>query len=152
MRKDKFEEMMGVDEGLGQGQPRSPTQSWLLQRTEHVALLVMCMYLVTLTDSDMGSNGSIFSPIYRATKLAYSTLECLSRPTVELMQCGALIALFEFGHGRARVAYRTLSGTRAMAQTSGIKPGVYLHGSQSAASQLEEDKRALWWGIFILDQ
>jgi hypothetical protein len=147
-----MEEMMGVDKGLGQGRSRSATQTWLLQRTEHVALLVMCMYLVTLTDSDMGSDGNMFSPMYRATKLAYATLSCLSMPTVELIQSGALIALFEFGHGRARAAYRTLSGTRAMAQTSGVKPGVYLHGIQSVASRIEEEKQALWWGIFILDQ
>ncbi len=138
---------------IGAGNTALTNYTWLLQGTEDLSLLVICMYLVTSTNNNVGSDGSMFSPLYQSTKRAFATLSCLSLPTMELIQCGTLIALFEFGHGRARFAYRTLSETLAMIRTAGIKPGIYARNTnQEIMRQTDEDGEALWWGIFILDQ
>ncbi|KAH8658097.1 hypothetical protein BX600DRAFT_514616 [Xylariales sp. PMI_506] len=120
--------------------------------SEDTALLFLCMYLAVLSEDDVEPKGSMFSPLYRAIKRAFASLACLSRPTMELIQSGMLITLFEFGHGRSRFAYRTLSETLAMARTAGIKPVVWTPNDTAASSQTEEDKQAIWWGLFILDQ
>ncbi|KAH8889164.1 hypothetical protein GQ53DRAFT_825484 [Thozetella sp. PMI_491] len=152
--RDKFEslELYGPDSETGHKQPRS--DGWLSRGPRDFALLAICTYLVGLTDDDKGSDGTMFSPFYRATKRAFATLSCLSLPSMELMQCGALIALFEFGHGRGQFAYRTLSETLAMALTFGIKPGIYARDNDHPVINRaeEEEGRALWWGMFILDQ
>ena len=101
--------------------------------------------------------------------------------TVELVQCGAILALYEYGHGDAAAAYRTLGQTAATASILGIRPGSVgdidpnadadmdvdmevdaRHGrSGSAEDGLDlktframerEQKSGLWWGLFILDQ
>lgn len=153
MRKDTFEGMKPHEFENQRLRAQSALPSWPPQiDTEEVALLVLCMYLVTITDKDLPPKDSMFSSLYRAAKRAFASLSCLSRPTLELIQCGALITLFEFGHGRSRFAYRTLSETLAMARTAGIKSGTHSENNPVIVARTEEDKRALWWGIFILDQ
>lgn len=146
--------MMSLEEHKDPRSSSRPTmQDWLDQvHTEELALLIICMRLLTRPSKDLNSEGSSFFELYNTAKKTFSSLACLSRPSIELIQCGTLLCLFEFGHGRPRLAYRTLSKTLALACIVGIKPRTYLHHNTAPISHMTYDKHNLWWSIFILDQ
>lgn len=235
----------------GAGGVYGPALAARWEPTPSLALLLVCMHLVTRTrpwempgggtpgipqlhpnghsyfeahnrasptpSSAQGSSPpraeSILSePIYRTTKRLFGLLTSTSEPSVDLIQCGILLALLEHGNGNSRAGYRTLAQAVAMARIIGIAPGKYEgpdHGSsdgsldvvgspgggspppississllspspiadnantaailrtdyysshptappfqpQPQSVQEEEQNRALWWGLFILDQ
>ncbi|KAI2625107.1 hypothetical protein GGR54DRAFT_638000 [Hypoxylon sp. NC1633] len=126
--------------------------------SKEAALLVVAMYLTTrmrLTDS---GEQPIFDETYRTVKRLLSPLllACVGdpHPTIEIVQCGALVALYEYGHGQAITAYRTLSQTVVTARILDIKPGqIADSGNDTLMLSVEEEQSGcLWWAMFILEQ
>ena len=115
-----------------------------------IAILVLCMHL--LQSAETWDRGGAFGPVYETAKRALALCSCLSEPSVELAQCGALLALFEFGHGRAKYAYRTLSEASANARIIGITPENHQPRRASIQHQVKGNHGSIWWGLFILDQ
>ena len=108
-------------------------------------LLILSMYLVTKSARYPDTENATLDAVYKATKKAWALLGCLSDPAMELMQCGALITLFELEYGEPRLAFRTLTETLCMASIFGL----------GAVKQKTDEciyQRALWWTLFILDQ
>ncbi|KAI1778100.1 hypothetical protein F4818DRAFT_286496 [Hypoxylon cercidicola] len=128
-------------------------------QSKELALLVVAMYLITRMRTTDAGEQPIFDETYRTVKRLLSSLllPCVGDPgpSIERVQCGALISLYEYGHGEAAAAYQTLSQTVAMARILDIKPG---HISDSGGDDImmlsieEEQSGCLWWGMFILDQ
>ncbi|KAI0137864.1 hypothetical protein F4776DRAFT_88846 [Hypoxylon sp. NC0597] len=123
-----------------------------------VALLIVAMYLTTrMRITDAGEH-PIFDETYRTAKRLLSSLllSCVGdpRPGIELVQCGVLLALYEYGHGDAVTAYRTLSQTVVTARIMDIKPGQLAESGNNTAmlSPEEEQSGCLWWAMFILEQ
>ncbi|KID74969.1 C6 transcription factor, partial [Metarhizium brunneum ARSEF 3297] len=108
-------------------------------------LLILSMYLATKSARYPDTDNATLDAAYKATKKAWALLCCLSDPAMELMQCGAMITLFELEYGEPRLAFRTLTETLCMASIFGL-----------GAGKQRTDKciyqRALWWTLFILDQ
>lgn len=133
---------------------------------KQLALLVVAMHLITQLRCTEAGCRPMFGPTYRTVKrlLALMLLgytESSSRPTIELVQCGAIMALYEYGHGDAATAYRTLGETVAAASILGVRPGLIDPGGEKAVPGLDlaslsstekEQRGGLWWGMFILDQ
>lgn len=118
-------------------------------------LLVLCMHLVTAPaiPNEAEGGGEAVNVFYWNAKRFFASLSLLSDPGLEWLQSGLLLALFEFGQRSPDVAYRTLSETAAFAHVSGYNPGRYLPDAPlKPTGDREEDYRALWWGVFILDQ
>ncbi|KAK5996548.1 hypothetical protein PT974_01883 [Cladobotryum mycophilum] len=153
--QDKLQEIMLLGSNDDQAWIQMQNADWQadLDTKDTTTLLIVCMHLlIQMTDSSDPEN-SIFCSIYRATKRAFATLSCLATPTIELVQCGAMLCLFEFGHSRSRFAYRTLSETVAMARIAGLKPGKYVGDLETKSDgNGEGDGGSVWWGLFILDQ
>lgn len=131
------------------------TPDWHLKG---VALLVVAMYLNTrmrLTDE---GEQPIFDETYRTVKRLLSSLllPCAGdpEPGIEIVQCGALMALYEYGHGDIVTAYRTLSQTVVAARFMDVKPGQLAEsGSDTLMLSVEEEQSGcLWWAMFILEQ
>ncbi|XXH03974.1 hypothetical protein Hte_010383 [Hypoxylon texense] len=128
-------------------------------QAKELALLIVAMYLNTrLRMTDAGEQ-PIFDETYRTVKRLLSSLllACVGDPgpSIERVQCGALVALYEYGHGEAAAAYQTLSQTVATARILDIKPGAISDGGGDDITMLsieEEQSGCLWWGMFILDQ
>ncbi|KAI1100953.1 hypothetical protein F4804DRAFT_27241 [Jackrogersella minutella] len=123
-----------------------------------VALLVLTMYLNTRMRLTDAGEQPIFDETYRTAKRLLSPLllACVGDPppSVELVQCGALTALYEYGHGDAVAAYRTLSQTVLTARILGVRPGRVADGGNDAAMLSVDDEQSgcLWWAMFILEQ
>jgi hypothetical protein len=99
----------------------------------------------------------MYDELYQFVKrvVALALLES-SLPKIELVQCGALLAMYEYGHGDSMLAYRTLSEAVAAARVLGVRPGQSDDASRGLPtgtnSMEEEQKSCIWWSLFILDQ
>ncbi|KAI0016550.1 hypothetical protein F4780DRAFT_677277 [Xylariomycetidae sp. FL0641] len=134
-------------------------------RAKELALLIVAMYLTTRMRLTDAGEQHMFDETYRSTKrmLALLLMGCADGPlpSIELVQCGALIALYEYGHGDIETAYRTLSQTVAVARVLDVKPGeekqdnsgdVMMAGHEEQSREEVEQNGCLWWGMFILEQ
>lgn len=120
-----------------------------------LALLVVCMQLIT----QYGDSGNptmpemIKLPAYLAAKRMLSILRGLSLPSIELIQCTVLLGLYEFGHGDVLRAYMTIGDANTMVNTMSIRPGKYVESEKDTQVSFEdEERRCLYWGIFVLDR
>ncbi|KAB5571821.1 hypothetical protein GE09DRAFT_1216436 [Coniochaeta sp. 2T2.1] len=118
-----------------------------------VALLLVCVYLSSQYVGPYRAGSQIEHPLYKAVKRTFALLRCLMQPTVELMQCGALICLVEYGHGVFVTAHETLAETAAMARIFDLRPGKYVEeGALKPWPTEEEEACTLWWCLFELEQ
>ncbi|KAI3326151.1 hypothetical protein HD806DRAFT_437874 [Xylariaceae sp. AK1471] len=126
--------------------------------SKELALLVVLMNLTIRMRLTEDGEQHMFDETYRTVKrmLAQLLMGCAHgpRPTVEVVQCGALMALYEYGHGEIETAYQTLGQTAAVARVLGISATQKGHsGMDDIPLTLQEEQRScLWWGLFILEQ
>ncbi|KAI1737010.1 hypothetical protein F4680DRAFT_451370 [Xylaria scruposa] len=126
--------------------------------SKEFALLVVLMNLNIRMRLTAAGEQHMFDETYRTVKriLALLLMVCADgpHPTVELVQCGALLALYEYGHGEIETAYQTLSQTAPVARVLGISArqkgdsGI----DDVPLTLVEEQQNCLWWGLFILEQ
>lgn len=101
------------------GQNDSPTDPC-------IALLIVCMHLVTLY-ADAGNpvmpDGTemLVLPIYVVAKRVLNLLRAQVGPSMELIQCAALLCLYEFGHGDFMKAYVTVGDAFTTAKFSTLR-------------------------------
>ncbi|KAF4976789.1 hypothetical protein FZEAL_6595 [Fusarium zealandicum] len=126
-----------------------------------VALLIVCMQLVAQYDDEAAAASTsipegkdmIKMPAYRAAKRTLSVLRGLSVPSIELVQCSILLALFEFGHGDALRAYVSIGDANTMALALRIGPGKYIETERDDNIPYEEEeRRCVYWSLFVLDR
>ncbi len=132
---------------------------------KQLALLVVAMHLITRLRWTESGCRPMFDGTYRTVKRLLALMLMgytdSSQPSIELIQCAAIMALYEYGHGDSPTAYRTLSETVATANILGVRPGSIDPASArnlpgldlESLSRIEKEQRGgLWWGLFILDQ
>lgn len=123
-----------------------------------LALLIVCMQLVSQYDGESSSDvlatrRMIELPAYMAAKRVFSVLCGTTSPTIILIQCAVLLALFEFGHGDVTRAYITIGDANTMALSMGIRPGKYTDADTDAPVSFEdEERRCVYWSLFVLDR
>ncbi|KAM5352336.1 hypothetical protein ACJ41O_005059 [Fusarium nematophilum] len=155
----------GIGSGSGSGSgPTTGSSSGAADpgpRNPAVALLIVCMQLVSQYDDEAAAASTavpegkdmIEMPAYRAAKRTLSVLRGLSAPSVELVQCSILLALFEFGHGDVMRSYVTIGDANTMALALRIGPGKYTDADQdSRIPYEEEERRCVYWSLFVLDR
>ncbi|KAL7622807.1 hypothetical protein AAE478_006486 [Parahypoxylon ruwenzoriense] len=127
--------------------------------SKELALLIVAMFLNTRMRLTESGEQPIFDETYRTLKRLLSSLllGCVGdpRPSIEVVQAGALVALYEYGHGDPATAYRTLSQAVVISRVLDIKPGQLADDRGNDALMLsmeEEQSGCLWWGMFILEQ
>ncbi|KAH7149528.1 hypothetical protein B0J13DRAFT_307983 [Dactylonectria estremocensis] len=127
-----------------------------------MALLIVCMQLATQYDDEavaaedpriFEDRNMIDMPAYRAAKRIIGIMRGLSAPTIELVQCTILLALFEFGHGEVLRAYVTIGDANTMALALGIRPGKYIDADKDApVAYDDEERRCVYWSMLVLDR
>ncbi|KAH7266460.1 hypothetical protein FSOLCH5_012632 [Fusarium solani] len=149
---------IGSGSGSGAG-PSSAADAG--PRDPAVALLIVCMQLVSQYDDEAAAASTNVNegkdmmemPAYRAAKRVLSVLRGLSAPSIELVQCTILLALFEFGHGDVLRAYVTIGDANTMALALRISPGKYIEAEQDAHVPYdEEERRCVYWSLLVLDR
>ncbi|KAI0151224.1 hypothetical protein BJ166DRAFT_384444 [Pestalotiopsis sp. NC0098] len=127
------------------------------QVSREFALVIVTMYLITRHRLTKAGTRLMYDDLYHFVKriVALAFLES-TIPRIELIQCSALLAMYEYGHGDSALAYRTLSEAVAAARVAGIGPGQLNndgHATPQFGSNVEEEQKScIWWSLFILDQ
>lgn len=129
-----------------------------IPQKRELALLVLCMQLVTqysepVSSTTTPSTSMLTLPAYLAAKRVLGVLRGTREPCLELIQCGILLSLFEFGHGEMRRAYMTVGDAAICAELMGLRPGKNgdMERDQSVLAE-QEERRATYWGLLIVDR
>ncbi|OLN85527.1 hypothetical protein CCHL11_05768 [Colletotrichum chlorophyti] len=119
-----------------------------------LALVVFCIHLLTIWNCDeLSSSAMLQHPLYQTAKRIWSLRKAFSKPTIELVQCGVLISLYELGHGDITRCYQTFGEAAAIGKVLNLRPGKYVHGEEDLPADPEEEQnRALWWVLVIMDK
>jgi len=122
----------------------------LAQPRADVALLVLCMRLVTLSyltkDVRMAS-----VPEYFTAKKFYAAVEEAGACSTQVLQAGILIAFYEFGHAIYPAAYLSIGACARYGISYGMDEGGF--PDSGALNWIEaEEKRRVWWAVLILDR
>ena len=143
------------------GSPSGSTRGADKADPAELATVFACMYLCAQwaestanTPNPTGASNSMSTKdLYVSIKRAFSLLKATARPSVELVQCGLLLAIYEHGQGEVRRAYSTFSEAVAMSSTLGVRPGEYEQiADDLPVSPADEQLRVLYWALFIWDK
>jgi hypothetical protein len=122
----------------------------LIQPRADVALLVLCMRIVAIVPPP----GMVMSvvPEYLAAKALYHHIETAEGFSLQVLQSGVLIALYEFGHAIYPAAYLSI-GTCARYGISGGLDGTGIQQMKPSFDMMDgEERKRVWWAVLILDQ
>lgn len=86
--------------------------------------------------------------LYLAVKSLFAQVQGFTSPSVNLIQAGILLALYEYSNGRPDDAFVSINSCSRMGYAA------FLHCEQSTVlPELEEDEAAnTWWGIIICER
>ncbi len=115
----KIEQMLSVaTDRLGSNQMRNPAVPYLPKPVAVLFFTCICLLVEGMdslnTETDSKATG------YQISRRMFALLAYRPDPGIEILQCGAMLALFEFGHGDLLTAYQTLTQTVTIARLSGF--------------------------------
>lgn len=118
----------------------------LSQRHVELSLLVLCMRLLC------SSSAALQGSTYRMARRLYSDTVSAGLLSIEILQAGILLALYEVGHALYPAAYLSVG----MCARHGAALDLDKAISHSAVLHLPwseiEERRRVWWSILILDR
>ncbi|KAL6230657.1 hypothetical protein BDW75DRAFT_234225 [Aspergillus navahoensis] len=114
-----------------------------------VLLLSMCM--LTYSPDPGRPDGRHVDPLtlYLAAKSLFSQAQTIGRPSLNLIQAGILIAVFEYWRGELDRGFVSIGGCARMAYAAGLKRPTSLPSMNNDVYPDEEDG-STWWGICII--
>jgi hypothetical protein len=115
-----------------------------------VTILLLSMKLITSMIPEDLENPR--TPAYNAAKHFYLEIEASGIMSIQVLQAGLLLSLYEFGHAIYPSAYLSIGSCARYAYALGINKDANTQVSKVLTLvELEENKR-VWWGIVILDR
>ncbi|KZL70097.1 fungal specific transcription factor [Colletotrichum tofieldiae] len=119
-----------------------------------LALLILCIHILTIWNCDeFSSTAMLEHPLYQSAKRIWILRKAFSKLKIEHVQCGILISLFELGHGDITRCYQTFGEAASIGKVLNLKPGKYVKEEEDMAADPEEEQnRALWWVLVIMDK
>jgi hypothetical protein len=117
-----------------------------------VALLLLSMQL--LNEKPIDNRETPRTTFYALTKEFYSSVESSGVGSIRLLQAGSLIALYEIGHAIYPEAYLSVGHCGRLGQAIGLHDtaGIPQLALQPDSWDEMEERRRVWWGVFILDR
>lgn len=93
-----------------------------------------------------------YSPKYLAVKSYYLELEIRGVVSLQGLQAGLLIALYEFGHGIYPSAVNSIGNCARYGRILGINWASKLNSKKFFAWVDVEERNRVWWAIYMLDR
>ncbi|KAL6823338.1 hypothetical protein V8C40DRAFT_275401 [Trichoderma camerunense] len=116
-----------------------------------VALLLLCMRLITSAPSESSRNGTR-TDLHLAAKQGFLNLEMAGVLSVECLEAGLLISLYEINHAIYPSAFLSVGACTRYGQALGFGgPNTLKLRPPYNRSELEESRR-LWWAVILLDR
>jgi hypothetical protein len=124
-----------------------------LRADASVAILLLCMRLVAEPfDRAKTKNDASRDTIYLAAKNLHGIIQTSGGPSLELIQAGLLIALFEHNSAIPNVAYQTLVNCAKMSSFLGLDIARHNLSPGQNVTAMEEEKKRTYWGIVSLER
>ncbi|KAB5547374.1 hypothetical protein GE09DRAFT_1131071 [Coniochaeta sp. 2T2.1] len=130
-----------------------------------VLLLTMCLVSCTAKPTMLEQNpgpSAASAPaelerqsLYLIARSLLAQVQALHSPSIDLVQAGLLLALYEYAYGDADKAFASLAGSGRIAYAAGIGPEALLAGPESddAGDQQQEAEEAnTWWALLICER
>jgi hypothetical protein len=115
-----------------------------------IALLFLCMKLITEVLPEHVKNPQTL--IYFAAKQFYLVIETAGILSIQVLQAGILISLYELGHAIYPAAFLSIGACARYAYAIGINRNATSQISQPLTWVEQEERRRVWWAIVILDR
>jgi hypothetical protein len=117
-------------------------------------ILVFSVLLVTTNPFDDEAGISpIETHLYLTTKYQFSLCTSLSYPSIELVQAGILIAVYEYSQGAADMAYVTIGTCARLSSLLGLHKAVSCPSNTTEEIQnMVEEENCTWWAIVVVDR
>lgn len=90
--------------------------------------------------------------LYRVTKQFYFDLETSGKLSIQILQAGIFIALYEFGHAIYPAGLLSIGSSARYATLLGIDKSLVPSNDSNLSWIDEEERRRAWWSILILDR
>jgi hypothetical protein len=132
-------------------------QITLLQQMPNAdfAILVLTIHLVSHMYEDETTRTKDGREIfYQTVKRLYSITLSSRTPSIELIQAGILVALFEHCQALHDATYQTLGTCARMGYSLGVHESIYPNAAleDTESSSVVEKRKHVWWGIIILER
>jgi hypothetical protein len=115
-----------------------------------VTLLLLSMKLITSMLPEELANPR--TPAYNAAKHFYLEIEASGMMSIQVLQAGLLLSLYELGHAIYPSAYLSIGACARYAYALGINKDANTQVSKVLTLVELEENRRVWWGIVILDR
>ncbi|KAI7762477.1 hypothetical protein LZL87_008823 [Fusarium oxysporum] len=112
-----------------------------------LAMLFLGMKLVTTPAVDITD-----SALYETAKSFLASLESNGVVSLLCLQAMILVALYEYSHAIYPAAWMTIGSCARYSDILGIAPGDYSPLGQVTTWTEAEERRRVWWSIYILDK
>lgn len=127
-------------------------EAMFMRRSAEIALLVMCMLLITRTPQHT-PGGNMQDGLYFSVKAMFALVEARVSLSRDLLRASLLIAMYEHGHSMPQQAYCTLGTCIRMARAFGWYQQSFWSRDPGTAADAAELRvcSTLWWAIVFLD-
>ncbi|KAL4900404.1 hypothetical protein BDW74DRAFT_182733 [Aspergillus multicolor] len=116
-----------------------------------VLVLSMCM-LTYDPDPDRQDGKHVdSSTLYLATKSLFSQAQTIGRPSLNLIQAGILLAVYEYARGERDLGFVSMGVSARLAYAAGLKQPTSLPSMNNDVYPDEEDG-STWWGICMCER
>ncbi|KAE9368102.1 hypothetical protein N431DRAFT_494935 [Stipitochalara longipes BDJ] len=122
----------------------------LSQPRADVALLLLCMKLITWTSSEAMEDPH--SPLYFAAKRFLLEIESTGILTLQAAQACVLLTLYELGHAIYPSAYISVGACTRYVMALGLNGKASSHANEVSVWINQEERRRVWWAVVILDR
>ncbi|KFX90886.1 hypothetical protein V490_06225 [Pseudogymnoascus sp. VKM F-3557] len=123
----------------------------LAPRRPETNLLLTCMYLLVREPCPVGPNGEM-DKYHKGARHSYFSLQADYPVSIDLAQCGLLLATYEHASGLVEQAYSTIWTCAGMMYSLRLQDK-YLLNSECDDEQINcAEGHSLWWGILIRDR
>jgi hypothetical protein len=117
-----------------------------------VALLILCMKLVTWSPSEHGVLEDPQTPEYLTAKRFFLELEVAGVLTLQVAQACILLSVFELGHAIFPAAYISVGTSSRYVMALGVNGKRTPHTTDPSTWMQQEERRRVWWTTVILDK
>ncbi|KAL5046500.1 hypothetical protein BDW71DRAFT_64130 [Aspergillus fruticulosus] len=117
------------------------------------SVLLLSMYMLTYSPDPDRPDGRHVDPstLYLAAKSLFSQAQTIGRPSLNLIQAGILIAVYEYWRGELDRGFVSIGGCARMAYAAGLKRPTSLPSMNNDVYPDEEDG-STWWGICMCER
>ncbi|KAI9045456.1 fungal specific transcription factor domain-containing protein [Aspergillus affinis] len=116
----------------------------------NVVLLLLSLKLITTIPP--AESQSPRSALYSTVKHFQLEVEASGALSIQVLQAGVLISLYELGHGIYPAAFLTIGACARYAYALGISVSRTVYTKKVLALVEAEERRRVWWAIVILDR